>query len=266
MAVIDFLKANTINYEATALIWQAIQYEMSMLIAGGTASGKTSMLNVLTNFFPPDQRIISIEDTREVKLPSFMHWIPMLTRLPNAEGRGGVSMLNLLQNSLRMRPDRIVVGEIRKPAEAEVLFEAIHTGHSVYATIHANTAEECVTRLTSPPINVPKVMIPALSLIIVQYRNRRTGKRRTFQIAEVTKDGKANVLYQYDANTDTLKRQNKSKTFLESIMLFTGTTESQIHKILQEKERMLHEMVDKDIRSVDDVMTHFAEYYLRERK
>jgi flagellar protein FlaI len=90
-----------------------------------------------------------------------------------------------------MRPDRIIVGEIRRQREAEVLFEAIHTGHSVYATIHANDARETITRLVSPPINIPKSMLPALSMIVVQHRNRRTGSRRTFQIAEVTEEGDA---------------------------------------------------------------------------
>ena len=137
--VTDLINTQTISLDAASLIWMGIQYELSTLIAGGTATGKTSMLNAIANFFPPNQRIISIEDTREIQLPSFLHWIPMVTRLPNPEGKGEVSMLDLLVNSLRMRPDRILVGEIRRKREAEVLFEAIHTGHSVYATVHANS-------------------------------------------------------------------------------------------------------------------------------
>ncbi|MBI2659310.1 CpaF family protein, partial [Candidatus Woesearchaeota archaeon] len=183
--ITDFIKDNTISTEAAALIWLGVQYELSTLISGGTATGKTSMLNVVANFFPPNQRIISIEDTREIQLPKFLHWVPMITRLPNPEGKGEISMLDLLVNYLRMRPDRIIVGEIRRKREAEVLFEAIHTGHSVYATVHANDTRETITRLTNPPIEIPLTMIPAISMIIVQYRNRRTGIRKTFQISEI---------------------------------------------------------------------------------
>ena len=148
-------------------MWTAIQYELSAIIAGGTASGKTSTLNCLANFFPPNQRIISIEDTRELQLPRFLHWVPMNTRLPNSEGKGIISMEDLLINSLRMRPDRILVGEVRRQKEVETLFEAIHTGHSCYATFHANNAQETVERLTNPPINVPKLMLPAISLVLM---------------------------------------------------------------------------------------------------
>ena len=138
--VTSLIKEKTISYEGAALLWLAVQNEMSLLVTGGTASGKTSMLNMIANFFPPNQRIISIEDTRELMLPEILHWVPMETRLPNPEGKGGVEMLDLIVNSLRMRPDRIIVGEIRRKREAEVLFEAMRTGHSVYGTLHANNA------------------------------------------------------------------------------------------------------------------------------
>ncbi len=259
--ITDLIRNGTISPEGAAMIWQAIQYEMSMLVAGGTASGKTSMLNALANFFPPNQRILSIEDTHELQLPGHLHWVPMITRLPNPEGKGEISMLNLLVNSLRMRPDRILVGEIRRKKEAEVLFEAIHTGHSVYATIHANNTRETIIRLTSPPIEVPKSMIPALSYIIVQYRNRRTGKRRTFQIAEVTEDAEGTVLMQYDVNKDHLLTINMSIAFMNQLTQATGLTETAIQKDIDEKSRILKWMVDKNISDVDSVGLVMAEYY-----
>src|SRR3989344_390872 len=124
--VTDLIREKTISLEGAALLWLAVQNEMSVIVSGGTASGKTSMLNTIANFFPPNQRIISIEDTRELTLPKLLHWVPMETRLANPEGKGGVEMLDLIVNSLRMRPDRIIVGEIRRKREAEVLFEAMH--------------------------------------------------------------------------------------------------------------------------------------------
>lgn len=255
------VKHGTISAEAASWIWMAMHYEMSCLIAGGTASGKTSALNCFANFFPPNQRVISIEDTREIQLPSFLHWVPMNTRLPNAEGKGQISMEDLLVNSLRMRPDRIIVGEVRRRAEAETLFEAIHTGHSVYATFHANNSEEAIKRLTNPPIDVPKIMLPAISLIIVQFRNRRTGSRRTFQIAEITEDSQQNVLLQYDPKKDRLVTANKSKSFFQSLKLYTGYSDAEISKEIKEKQQVIEYLVKQDILDVDSVGMVIAEYY-----
>ncbi|MFT7615688.1 MAG: flagellar protein FlaI [Candidatus Woesearchaeota archaeon] len=259
--ITDFLKKKTLNYDAAAIIWLAIEYELSVIIVGGTGSGKTSMLNVLSTFFPPNQRILSIEDTREIKLPKNLHWVPMETRMPNPEGKGGISMLNLLVNSLRMRPDRIIVGEIRRREEAEILLEAMHTGHSVYGTFHANTADEAVVRLTNPPINLPKRLLNAISLFLVQNRNRRTGERRTFQVAELLDTGDSNVLMQHDMRADTLKTVNKSKTFKSSIQLFTGMTDKEFEANLERKKEVLHMLVEKNIRQVDRIGMIMADYY-----
>lgn len=259
--ITKLLTSKTISAEAAALIWLAMQYELSALITGGTASGKTSTLNVLASFIPPEQRIITIEDTRELLLPKFLHWVPMSTRQPNAEQKGEVSMQDLLVNSLRMRPDRIFVGEIRRQKEAETLFEAIHTGHSVYATFHANNVQEAVDRLTNPPINVPTSMLPAISLVINQFRNRRSGKRRTFQIGEVLKDGSVNILRQYDNKKDKLVKKNASKTLYDTLKLYTGMSKAGIEKDLKEKTKILDYLIELDIVSVDEVGRVFAEYY-----
>lgn len=269
--ITKFLKSKTIIPDAAALIWSAIQYELSAIIAGGTASGKTSALNVFASLFPPNQRIISIEDTREIRLPKFLHWVPLNTVLANAEGRGEVTMGTLLVNSLRMRPDRILVGEVRRQREAETLFEAIHTGHSVYATFHANNAQEVVDRLTNPPINIARIMLPAISLIIVQFRNRRSGKRRTYQIAEINPDGSISILSQYDAKKDELVEKEKASSrlrsdgspyaFYDNIRAVTGMTNKEIADDLKEKVKVLNYLVEHNIDAVDAVGRIMAEYY-----
>lgn len=261
MTITHFLKYKTLSPSAASLIWQAMHYEMSAIIAGGTASGKTSTLNVFASFFPPNQRIISIEDTREIRLPKFLHWVPMSTRQANAEGKGEVSMEDLLVNALRQRPDRILVGEVRRQREAETLFEAIHTGHSCYATFHANNYEETIRRLTNPPINIPETMLPAISLIVMQFRNRRTGNRRTFQIAEITDDCKGNLLMQYDAKKDVLQKKNESKSLMGTLELYTGSTRAELTKELKEKESVLNYLVKQQIETVDGVGRAMAEYY-----
>ncbi|MFH1400152.1 MAG: ATPase, T2SS/T4P/T4SS family [Nanoarchaeota archaeon] len=257
-----FIRVGTISVEAAALIWLAMQNELSILVAGGTGAGKTSMLNVISNFFPPNQRILSIEDTRELVLPKTLHWVPLETRLPNPEGKGGVSMLDLLVNTLRMRPDRILVGEIRRQREAQVLLEAMHTGHSVYATIHANNAREVITRLTNPPIDIPKPMISALSLVIVQNRNRRTNRRRTLQIAEVLPNGDPNVLLQLNIHEDILEKVHESETMIDRLELYTGLTRQEIEIDLKQKVRILKWLVKEKIENVDEIGLVLSKYYM----
>ncbi len=259
--ITDFLRDGTLNYAAAALIWLAVENELSILISGGTGSGKTSMLNVICSFIPINQRVISIEDTREIRLPKELHWVPLETRLPNPEGKGEITMLDLVVNSLRMRPDRIIMGEVRRQREAEVLFEAMHTGHSVYATLHANNVDETVMRLTNPPIDLPKSLLPALKLIVVQTRNRRTGKRRTFQIAEILPNGDYNLLLQYDPTHDRLATVNESASLLDTIKLFTGMSLEQINANINEKIKVLKDLVRGQVTDIDLVGKRFREYY-----
>src|SRR3990167_6664004 len=245
--IIDFIKERTISYEGAALLWMAVQNELYVIVSGGTASGKTSILNAIANFFPPNQRIISMEDTRELVLPKILHWVPLETRLPNPEGKGGIEMLDLIVNSLRMRPDRIIVGEIRRKKEAEVLFEAMHTGHSVYGTLHANNVKETINRLTNPPIDLPKQILSALSLIVVQHINRRTGRRRTLQIAEVLPNGDARVLMQLNPIRDTLEIVNEPLAILETLNLYTGLSKTDVYADMQAKIKILKWMTSKNI-------------------
>jgi len=257
----------TMTKEIAALLWLCMQYELNILVAGGTASGKTSILNALMPFIPSNHRIISIEDTRELRLPDFLHWIPLTTREPNPEGKGEVSMLDLLVNSLRMRPDRIVVGEIRRQREAEVLFEAMHTGHSVYATLHADRAEQVLRRLTNPPIDVPESMLESLHLVIVQYRHRRLGIRRTLEVAEFIPGeagkfgSRLEILYRWKPNTDTIERARSSIRLINEIRLHTGMTDDQMEEDLKEKEAILQWMLDNNVKTVNTVGKVVAEYY-----
>ncbi|MBI3033708.1 CpaF family protein [Candidatus Woesearchaeota archaeon] len=260
-SVTDLITSNTINLEGAAFVWLCIQNELSMIVAGGTGSGKTSALNAIANFFPPNQRIISIEDTRELTLPKTLHWVPMETRLPNPEGKGEVTMLDLVVNSLRMRPDRIIVGEIRRQREAEVLFEAMHTGHSVYGTFHANNARETVMRLTNAPINIPKHVLGSLSLLMVQNRNRRTGFRRTLQLAEILESGDEHVLMQLDIPKDTLSKVSESKAIYQLLNLYTGMTNAEISRDLEQKIKILKWFVKQDITDVHQIGLVIARYY-----
>jgi flagellar protein FlaI len=266
--ITDFIENQTLTADIAAFIWLCMQYELNAIVAGGTSSGKTALLNTLMPFIQPNHRIVSIEDTRELQLPDFLHWVPLTTRLANAEGQGSITMLNLMINSLRMRPDRIVVGEIRRSDQAEVLFEAMHTGHSVYATLHAETAEQVIRRMTSPPINIPPSMLEALHLILVQYRDRRRGIRRTYQLAELLPSNErsgesiasANVLYRLKPNNEVIQH-NKSIRIFDTIKMHTGMNDRELSADLSEKTKILNWMVKSKINNINDVGKAIAQYY-----
>ncbi|MFH1095254.1 MAG: type II/IV secretion system ATPase subunit [Candidatus Micrarchaeota archaeon] len=259
--------AHTMNLEMAAMLWQAFHYELNMMVVGGTASGKTSALNALAAFVPPNQRIITIEDTRELTLPKHQwNWIPLLTRLPNPEGQGEVPMLDLIVASLRMRPDRIFVGEIRKQREAEVAFEAMHTGHSVYSTLHADTAVQAVRRMTSPPIDLPPSDLDSLHLLVVQFRDRRRNLRRTLEIAEVGESGaeniiEPNIIFRWRPRSDTWDRIAEPVRFYKELNLHTGMTKEKIKEDNRKRQIILHWMIKNRITDIDAVGNVFSLYY-----
>ncbi len=258
--ITNFIKSRTVSSEVAALIWLCIQNELSLLVTGGTGSGKTSFLNAMAGLIPSNQRIVSIEDTRELTLPSFLHWVPMVVREPNPEGKGEVKMLDLMVNALRMRPDRILVGEIRRQREAEVMFEAMHTGHSVYATLHADNAEQTISRLTNPPINIPKEMLDALAGMVVTFRHRRFNIRRVLEFAEVDK-AKANVLYRWDVRSDRIKGTGKMGKLEQLLSLYAGMDSREIEEDVEEKIKVLNWMVKNNYDDVDQVGEIVSNYY-----
>ena len=262
----NLIEANCLSAEVASLLWLCIQNELSLLVSGGTGSGKTSFLNALSCMFPPNQRVISIEDTRELTLPTFLQWVPLSTREPNAEGKGEITMLDLMVNSLRMRPDRIVVGEVRRQREAEIMFEAMHTGHAVYATIHADNAAETISRMTNPPINVPHTMLDVLSGIVVQFRHRRLGIRRTLEFAELLKRGELNVLYRWDLRDDKMKEVNEMSALVETLSLYAGMNAKSIADDVAEKSKVLKWMTKKKYSQVDTVGRIVANYYTEPEK
>lgn len=261
--ITTFMKNKTVTPEVAGLIWLCMQNELSLLVTGGTGSGKTSFLNAMCGLIPASQRIVSIEDTRELTLPSFLHWVPMVVREPNPEGKGEVTMLDLMVNALRQRPDRIIVGEIRRQREAEVMFEAMHTGHSVYSTLHADNAEQTISRLTNPPVNVPAEVLDALAGLVVTFRHRRFNIRRVLEFAEITDQNKANVLYRWDVKTDKTKAVGKMSRLVDTLSLYAGMEEREIAEDIEEKTGVLNWMVKNDYNDVDQVGQIVSHYYVQ---
>ena len=258
--VCDLIRVKTSTSIGLALIWMAIENEFSLIVVGGTGSGKTSFLNAISAFIPANQRIISIEDTREIRLPNYSHWVPMEARAANQEGKGQVSMIDLIVNSLRMRPDRVLIGEIRRKEEAEVLFEAMRTGHSVYGTFHANTASEMVLRMSSSPIEIPKITLNALGLIVVQHRDRKSGKRLTLQIAEMTPEGESRVIFQHNPKTNQLEMRQEPIYFLQRLEEFNGISKEEFYKEIKHRAWFLQSLTDLGASDITEVGKYINQY------
>ncbi|MCD6414073.1 MAG: CpaF family protein [Candidatus Diapherotrites archaeon] len=261
--VVDLVKMGTISTELAAFLWVAVEgasaKPANILVAGGTASGKTTTLNVLASFIPRNERIITIEDTAEIQLP-MEHWVRFETRPPGIEGQGEINMDTLLKNSLRMRPDRVVVGEVRG-GEAFSLFTAMNTGHDgSMGTVHANNAQETVVRLKSPPMNVPETMLSALDIIIIQKRihDRRKGViRRVSEVAELSGvlegEPKFNYLFEWDAATDTIKASYDTSQYLHELSRFTGMSHTALRQEISRREEFIKDMIRRNVRGIGAV-------------
>ncbi|GAB6875574.1 CpaF family protein [Thermaerobacter litoralis] len=174
------------------LLKQLVVGRANILVSGGTGSGKTTMLNILSEFIPDHERIITIEDSRELQIRQW-HWVAMEARPANIEGRGEITIRELVRNSLRMRPDRVVVGEVRA-GEAFDLLQAMNTGHDgTMGTIHANSAADCIKRMESLvlmagmdlPYAAIRQQIASAIDAIVQIKRLRDGSRKVVEVAEI---------------------------------------------------------------------------------
>ncbi len=274
LTIVDLIKYGTISSDVAAFLWILVDglgvKPANVLVAGGTGSGKTTTLNSLAMFIPPSERVISIEDTAELQLP-VEHWIRLETRPPNLEGRGEVTMDDLVRNTLRMRPDRIVVGEVRGP-EARTMFTAMNTGHDgCMSTIHSNSARETIVRLESPPMEVPRIMIPALDIIIMQvkYHSRKRGTfRRVTEIAEVSgMEGESiqlNKLYKYDPVKDELVSTEVPSRFMNELARHTGISMVELELEREKRKIILEWMMERGIRSIKDVSHYIRMFYMDE--
>lgn len=262
LTIIDLIKSKTISVELAAFLWLCFDglgvKSANAIISGGTSSGKTTTLNALCSFINPKERIITIEDTLELQIPH-EHVIRMETRPANVENKGELTMNDLVKNSLRQRPDRIIVGEVRAD-EAITLFTALNTGHSGFGTLHSNDARETITRLTNAPMSVPKIMIQAIDFIIMQNRIYSTSGvsfRRISEVAEIAgiENGvvQLNKIFEWNPETDTIENVSVTSRTLSQIAALSGKSLNDIRTEIENREIILNHMVRQNIRSVEDV-------------
>jgi flagellar protein FlaI len=263
---IDLINWNTFSLEQMAYLWLCIENNRSLVFAGGTGSGKTTSLNAISFFIPPDSKVVSIEDTREISLPHD-NWVQSLTRQHIGETkRGEIGTHELLQASLRQRPEYLLVGEIRTDQRvALTFFQAISTGHTCYTTVHADTVDGAISRLQNPPLSVPTQMLEELDILSIQKQvfvgDDRI--RRNQAIAELSGDTDGidpHVVFERDARADTHDKTGES-TVLEEIAEMRGWTDDELTAQLERRERVLEYLVDNDLTDYRTVSAVIHTFY-----
>ena len=268
---IDLINGHSFSIDMAAYFWMAIENAASILFCGGTASGKTTALNALSLFIPSSHKIISIEDTREVSLPH-KNWIAGTTRQgfssseQNKTGKD-IDMFDLIRAALRQRPKVIIVGEVRGK-EAYSLFQAMATGHTSYATVHASSIHTLIQRLENPPISLPRALLTSLDIIIFQNAidiNKKTVRRMT-SVTEVIKlDPDTNQLifmepFRWVSKTDDRFESGGGSKILNTIRLQNDWTEEQLEEELENRKLILQWMIKTNKRDYREVGKIVAEY------
>jgi len=272
LTVVDLMKFGTIPPRLASLFWMFGDGRgaapCNILVAGGTGSGKTTTLNVISSFIPSKDRLITIEDVAEVQL-IHEHHVQLETFNSTKPEEPAVGMDSLLKNTLRMRPDRIIVGEVRGP-EAKTLFTAMNTGHDgCFGTVHANTAQETVSRLINPPMEVPPIMMNALHLIVMQSRIAVGGKqvRTITEVSELAglegDKPRLNTLFKWNGQTNKLEETGVPSKLREKISKAAGVSPRQFDEMAQNRQKILESMVQRGITDINQVSTVIQNYYAK---
>ncbi len=267
LSPVDLMKFGTVDAITLAYLWFAIEREKSILIAGSTATGKTTFLNAVSLFIRPNDKIVSIEDTAELQLPH-TNWLPQVTRAGFGPSKyGEIDMHQLLKSSMRQRPDYLIVGEVRG-VEAEVLFQAMATGHPGLSTIHADSTAAVIDRLSTPPIELPLSVLQNLDLIIFLEKIKREGKffRKLAKIVEIegfdakNKELKVNDAIIWNPATDDFE---KHESFILSKISETHAKDaSTILEEVMRRANILKWMSESEITRFDEVSKIIKMYYV----
>lgn len=215
LSIQNLIDSNTLNKELAYFLRDLVKAKYNIIIGGGTSSGKTTFLNALSEYIPASERLITIEDSRELILQNKSNLISLETRNANNSNKGEITLKELIKNSLRMRPDRIIVGEVRADETLDMLV-VMNTGHPGSITsLHSNSTNDSISRLETMvlrssqniPIEAVTRMINSAVEILIQLGRTQDGYRRLLEISEIMQDKNGNTivngLYKYDFNNDT---------------------------------------------------------------
>ena len=263
---VQLIAFNTLSPEMLAYLWILIQYKSNILITGGTASGKTTLLNSIAFFIPPESRVVSIEDTKEINLAR-ENWLPNVARTAIGTGKlGEVDLFSLLKNSFRQNPDYVIVGEVRGK-EAFVLFQGMASGHASLSTIHADSVDSVIKRLETPPIELSPTLVNTLDAVCIMthaiVNKQPTRKlRELVEVVNVNPDGIAltNTPFTWDPREDKFYFKKDSKVF-EKIALRYGLTKEELIEEFTRRTGLLYKLYKGKIFGFNEVQNVINEYY-----
>jgi len=261
----QLLGFHTLSPEMLAYFWILLQYQSNMMIIGGTASGKTTLLNALAFFIPQENRVVSIEDTRELNLPR-ENWLPSVVRGGvSSAGIGEVDMFSLLRSSFRQNPDYVIVGEVRGK-EASVLFQGMASGHASISTMHGDSVDSIIRRLETPPIDLSPMLVNGMDVMAIMTHAIVGGKetRRLREIVEVIKvqpDGVAltNTPFVWNPADDKFYFKKDSKIF-DRIAKKVGLTRESLETEFEIRTRLLYVLFQNRIFGYEDVQRVINDY------
>ncbi|WP_460123056.1 type II/IV secretion system ATPase subunit [Stetteria hydrogenophila] len=274
LSVIDLVREGTLSADLAAYFWLTMEYKSTGLIIGVTGAGKTTLLNALSTLLRPTIKVVTVEDTPELKLP-LENWVQLVSRPSyglGAEKIGEITLYDLIKVSLRYRPDVIIVGEVRGE-EAYVLFQAIATGHGGLTTLHAEHVDAAVKRLTSPPMNIPQSYIPLVNFVAAIKRVRLYNPDGTYRIARRVTDVweiKEYGDYRLVAKWDPAERKHyiylEESTVMRSIAEQVGKDLDWVLEEVSRRSRYIKWMTAKGVTKIDEVYRWINEYYTNPAK
>ncbi len=268
----DLVRLGTASTDLMSYLWLGVEHGISLLICGGVATGKTSLLNSLSMFIRPEQKIVSIEDTRELNLPH-ENWIPSVSRTgfglpgPTGEKYGEVTLFDLLRESFRQNPDYVIVGEVRGK-EAYVMFQGMASGHPSMGTMHAESVDTVIKRLITPPIELSASLVEALDIIIVVVHAREKGKsarriKEVIEIESVDKESghpRTSKVFGWDPTSDTYEYSEDS-WYLNKLAMRLGVSVDSLKKDVEQRKKVLEWMLRKKMSGFHDVSNMINLYY-----
>jgi flagellar protein FlaI len=274
LSILDLIKYGTLDARVAAYFWIILEHKKSFMIVGGTGAGKTSMLNALLSLMSQNDKIVTVEEVPELS-PPVANWTQLNSRESFNFGdgpSGDITLFDLIKVSLRYRPDYVIVGEVRGE-EAYVLFQALATGHGGLCTMHADSIDRVIKRLTSPPMNVSEVYIPLMNIALyiqrVELPHKKEGLsfgRRVRNVSEIIEYNNYCDVVEWDPTTDTFRTKFEDSNILQQISISTGKSINSLLDELEKREQFLNEMIETGVENQREVAEKILGYYIAERE
>ncbi|MCW3979466.1 MAG: type II/IV secretion system ATPase subunit [Candidatus Bathyarchaeota archaeon] len=267
--IVDLIRMETLSETAAAYLWMLMENKYPVMIIGATGAGKTTALNAVACLIHPSYKIITVEEVAEINLPH-ENWVSTISRPGfGIEKSGEIALYDLIKSAVRHRPDLIIVGEIRGE-EAYVLFQSLATGHGGLCTMHSDSVDIALKRLTQPPMDIPQSILPLMNcLIMVKHvkspifvkGERRISSRKFVHIAEISQAGTVNDVSQWTPSSDTFDEAFEKSYLLEQLALSLDLSMDFIVEEMGRRRDVLLWMANRNIRDYRSVNEVLTEYY-----